>query len=717
MDEGGHPFENLHADLNELLPRLNSWLSSCHGSSNPSCSDKYKEILNSTLFASMSAPLLTSLKQGDQPCGDTERYSWMIEREYSVAVTMGLLGLVGLMGNIMSCVVIALYLLKFSGTFVLFLFLSLADSLVVIMQTIDAYRNSVMVDFYTSISPEEVMDSISVWKRGWSCKLFLFFWHLSLQLSAWLVMALSVERYASLKHFHLLRNRPYLYRRAWIIVGSIVTVLCIFNLPFLIYAKSVVYEMPCGLSHFCIFEDFHSTQKDPQIYSNDTWQDDVNQLPLSSKNLTNFAQDLLSSSQDFSRRISLWLSRQHLVIFGVIPYTVTFIFNMVLIHYLRSCPRPVMAGPPVIQSQHLLDNHRITSRYGITGHQLGRLRRSFFGCKCCLPIQVKSNEESTKRRSTAALPLISNPCNEQTRFQCQANQPINYVTSGQVLMPSTSYRNLMLVRQPGMDIPMVYKNDHLEEENGNSSTPCDSSRSCQNRLCRGTILNFCQACDYSKNTKDSSSSSNKRKGIYRMKSVFPTKSDARRVHRRLVFHFGGKHIHHHHWALKTWVGQTRTTMLLLAITFTFIGLTLPYLIYVELKQFNMIDMTKLKSYRTAHLVEELCRFLFFLNNGLNFVIYMTGRQFRKGFFCICRRIKRSVYGWCICRSRAEHGQWYRHPPNRPQTARCLRSRKNARLVCRVVMNPNQRRPVVVAYADYEHIPHRLFKTGPLRASH
>ncbi|VDQ14258.1 unnamed protein product [Trichobilharzia regenti] len=196
------------------------------------------------------------MEQLNRPCEKIQRFEWMLEREYFVAITMGLLACFGLTGNLLSCIVIITHLLKFSGTFILFVFLSLADSLVVIMQTIDAYRNSVAVDFYTLISLEDLSHPSNVWRRDWNCKLFLYFWHLGLQLSAWLVMALSIDRYASLKQLNMLRSRSTLHYRAWLIGGGILIFLALVNLPFLIYVKSVIYEMPCGVSIFLLTFSF-----------------------------------------------------------------------------------------------------------------------------------------------------------------------------------------------------------------------------------------------------------------------------------------------------------------------------------------------------------------------------------------------------------------------------------------------------------------------------
>lgn len=242
--------------IGNWLPQINEFLAECQRSPNGSCINKLKHILDNSWLNNMSEQFRSSIEKFNRPCNEVERYSWMIEREYFVAITMGLMACIGLTGNLFSCLIISIYLIKLSGTFILFLFLSIADSLVVILQTVDAYRNSVAVDFYTLILPEEVHNPQAVWRRDWNCKLFLFFWHFGLQLSAWLVMALSVDRYASLKNLYITRNKKFMYRRAWFIGGLVVILITLVNLPFLIHVKSVVYEMPCGVSfnnYFIIF--------------------------------------------------------------------------------------------------------------------------------------------------------------------------------------------------------------------------------------------------------------------------------------------------------------------------------------------------------------------------------------------------------------------------------------------------------------------------------
>lgn len=244
------PFSNLHADLTRLLPPDPSGLLDleCFYNYRFGCLELLANQINRSLFISNNTDHPFPLKHFENMCQDDKPQAWVTERAYGVALTMAILGCIGLAGNIMSCVVIATHLLKFSGTFALFLFLSISDSLVVVMQVIDAYRNFVAVSQYTAIVSENELTLEKIHRRDWSCKTFLFFWHFALQLSAWLVMALSVDRYVSLKHIQFIRSRPFLYRRAWIIVGSIVTVLFLLNLPFLLFVKSAVIKTHCAVS-------------------------------------------------------------------------------------------------------------------------------------------------------------------------------------------------------------------------------------------------------------------------------------------------------------------------------------------------------------------------------------------------------------------------------------------------------------------------------------
>ncbi len=187
-----------------------------------------------------------------QPCRPDPNYSWKIEHDFIVSVTLTILAIIGLAGNAFSCVVIFVYLLRTSGTFVLFIFLSLADSLVVVMQTIDAYRSSTAMHLFTSVPSNHIDDPFARGLRDARCKLFGFFWHFSLQLSAWLIMLLSVDRYMTLRQGYAMRQRRSVLRRAWILGGSILVAVMCFNLPHLIFTRSAIQRTSCGVGYHLI---------------------------------------------------------------------------------------------------------------------------------------------------------------------------------------------------------------------------------------------------------------------------------------------------------------------------------------------------------------------------------------------------------------------------------------------------------------------------------
>ncbi|VEL31284.1 unnamed protein product [Protopolystoma xenopodis] len=242
----------------------------------------------------------------DLLCQERDEYAWHRERRHAVFISMIMLAVVGLLGHLTACSVIVFALLKSSGTFILLLFLSLADSLVVVVQTVDAHLNSVLADSHvtkalsspTSTHPSatpqmpprhnstrsdigvdvgvnvdvDVDVGVTTAATGtgmsrsrfisplrqdaaefsrlrnsddWSCAVEKFAWHFALQLSAWLIMALSVDRYITLRHFALKRQRRFMLRRAWIIGGVIPALLMLANLPYLVFVRSTRVQMPC----------------------------------------------------------------------------------------------------------------------------------------------------------------------------------------------------------------------------------------------------------------------------------------------------------------------------------------------------------------------------------------------------------------------------------------------------------------------------------------
>ncbi|GAA47784.1 hypothetical protein CLF_100796 [Clonorchis sinensis] len=660
-------FENLHADLISLLSGTNQTANDCYGKCLPSTIGNGSSNEN-------TLPLKLSVKQIIDQCSGLTTSSEKQEREYTVAIIMGILGTLGLLGNLLSCVVIAAHLLKISGTFFLFLLLSIADSVVVVVQIIDAYRHSVWVDSYTQIHPEEISDPVATQRRDWNCKLFLYFWHLSLQYAAWVVMFLSMDRFISLRHIHVTHSRGYVYRRAWIIGGAILIFLMIANLPFLIYAQSAVSRTPCGFTHFCIY----NARKMSSSTTNQTHPDSLEYLDVDMLLNDEQSSDLLSS-----RQISLWLSRQHLVIFGIVPYTVTFIFNIILIHYLRSCPRPLtmtrngVCLNPSPRASCTPSNTSVRNR-----RRMSRIFRFF-----CM-----GSLEPHRQKSTGALPLISNLGTDPVKLtRTNGRTPLLHELPGVtsinhcILMPlnknpvhlqarliNPHYKCYHKPIKPPFNTPTAQQNLHANRDSGN-----------QHATNKKSDIQCFQLCEVAASTS-----------VHRKSLEQEIKKDQR------------KNPVTNGW----WVGQTRVTVLLLTVTLTFIVLTAPYMIYTELKQFHLVNVANVSNYRIAHLLEELCRFLLFLNNCLNFLIYMTGRQFRRGLQQLMRRLRRALAICPVFRQQQLQNQWYCHPPHRNRKRQLIGNRRNRKVACRVLYDRTGGRPRPIDYAtppdvhEYSFVP-------------
>ncbi|KAF8563925.1 hypothetical protein P879_03035 [Paragonimus westermani] len=690
------PFKNLHADLHSMIPYMTQLLQNCTKSTEFNCQNNVNEYLNSDVHAPFDVLSVADLME---PCSHPRQYAWGKTREYTIAIAMGILGTVGLMGNFLSCAVIVTYLLKFSGTFVLFLFLSLADSLVVVMQIIDAYRNSVMVDYYTQISSEQLEDSGAVWGRDWSCKLFLFFWHFALQLAAWLVMALSVDRYSSLKHIHVTRNKSLVYRRAWIIGGVVVTLLIMFNLPFLVYTKSVVYKMPCGFSHFCIYTAWSQTtwsQGQPSNGTNSTIHNSVHgYLKQENTSFPSIHPIYNQASRHSSRAISLWLSRQHLVVFGLIPYTVTFVFNIILIMYLRSSPHPVSVcrnrTPSLPENDQIVQPVKRTITCGVSG------RKTLFGQSCCQGLRKING--SNKRKSIGVISLVS--VNEKVQMKTGIDENKDYRAADRCgLLPLPHSRAAQSTLEENMSCDSQLTGNNPSEKNNSLFIPlselCPPNKTLSSKGNTHSVKDnvIAEEAAHAKWRCSFGSSRNHEVDcaprLIQQADVVGGKAQLSSFvlsRRRRSSSSSG-------W----WIGQTRTTVLLLVVTFTFIGLTLPYMIYTEIKQFQPGGASRIYNFHTHHIFEELGRFLLFINNGLNFLVYMTGRQFRKGFRSLIYRIRASLCSWSL-----EHrNQWYRHPPNRQRNTILLISNRNGGQTCKLKFTPNLRdRCKPVRYTDSE----------------
>ncbi|CAH8558822.1 unnamed protein product [Heterobilharzia americana] len=567
---------------------------------NELCLQELKNFYNETWLRNITEEIQSTMEQLNRPCEKIQRYEWMLEREYFVAIAMGLLACFGLTGNLLSCVVIITYLLKFSGTFILFVFLSLADSLVVIMQTIDAYRNSVAVDFYTLISLDDLSHPSNIWRRDWNCKLFLYFWHLGLQLSAWLVMALSVDRYASLKQLYTLRSRRTLHCRAWLIGGGILIFLAIVNLPFLICVKSVIYEMPCGHSHFCIFadpKDSGDPSSEVELTTSQSEGDEFDGLHshfingtsllfgnLSSEfnqnmdckqlltfhNLFTEPSETKQSKSAFSiaRHISIWLSRQHLIIFGFIPYTVTIIFNLLLIHYLRTLPwfYPKQKS----DSNKYFENSSKQTRIQKKNLKKKNKKQSLIPCSCILhpennPIIIGSvcSYPLNKRKNTHKVVKMFSDFYQNTLTTYYPTSS-RYIIHSSVLPHTWDGTLACNKRTDSIDFQSSFTQDAISYNSKYSCCISMISNNSRNQFC----LNHSNNEDCEQIGESDTERSNVRccqnykyDGNALSNTISRKNTDIHILLRKCRSKSFGKG-----W----FVGQTRTTVLLLVVTFTFI---------------------------------------------------------------------------------------------------------------------------------------------------
>ncbi|THD26513.1 hypothetical protein D915_002764 [Fasciola hepatica] len=676
------PFSSLHADLIRLLPpdtsgRLDS---ECFYRYRYGCLELFADHLNRSLFTSNDSENPFTLKHFDNMCQDDKPQAWVTERAYVVALTMAILGCIGLAGNVMSCVVITMHLLKFSGTFVLFLFLSMSDSLVVVMQVIDAYRNFVAVGQYTVIDSESELTVDKIHRRDWSCKFFLFFWHFALQLSAWLVMALSVDRYASLKHIKFIRSRPFLYRRAWIIVGSIVAVLFLLNMPFLLFVRSTVIKTHCALNHFCIFGGWDSLWP-KHSYSQSRLGPKQGAVESTEGAETKTLLQVMSIGEAVesptARRISLWLSRQHLLVFGIIPYAVTFLFNMILIHYLCSCPPKKNA-----YLADLVNRSRVQACVPMNDNASASRKLCIWDCFTCFSQQRRIG----KRKSTTSTALVLLNKDRAGRKWDATNPNKQMQSNLQHLMPVQKVRPIMFGLDP------IARN--CQAKNGRvlaiefrppaTSTSIHETTDCSSNQYMAKCMHFPNdqnGTDEVMNPpRQTPALIDPNLGFqHQTQSATQVRlNEGSTIRKRAQTSSSG-----------FWIGQKRTTILLLVVTFTFIGLTLPYHIYVELEHFHKVNKGASTHYDLVHAADDLCRFLLFMNNCMNFIIYMTGRQFRKGFFFVLHRIRRSLLRWLLCESPQTDSRWHRHPPHRRRRNRHRHLVRDHKQACRLILAANQ----------------------------
>lgn len=123
-------------------------------------------------------------------------------------------------------------------------------------------------------------------------------------------------------------------------------------------------------------------------------------------------------------------------------------------------------------------------------------------------------------------------------------------------------------------------------------------------------------------------------------------------------------------------------------------------------QFHKVNKGASTHYDLVHMADDLCRFLLFLNNCMNFIIYMTGRQFRKGFFLIWYRVRQSLIRWLMCQSPQTDSTWHRHPPNKRRRNRHRRVVCDQKQACRLILAANQ-----VGHGIYVHQHYVVHKPG------
>lgn len=227
-------------------------LSNCNNESDYLCAIKWA--LGSVALANKdhnTEALLASVQQIlFNSCPPNQNYSWKMEHDFIVSITLTILAVIGLLGNILSCIVIFAYLRKSWGAFVLSIFLSLSDLLVVIMQTVDAYRSSAAMDFFAVLLGNDLIDPQTGEIRYVNAHISVF-WHYSLQLSTWFIMLLSVDRYMTLTRMHASRKRNKVLRQAWILYGIILVTDIAFKTPHLGFTQSWIQKTSFRVtSHF-----------------------------------------------------------------------------------------------------------------------------------------------------------------------------------------------------------------------------------------------------------------------------------------------------------------------------------------------------------------------------------------------------------------------------------------------------------------------------------
>lgn len=337
-----------------------------------------------------------------------------------------------------------------------------------------------------------------------------------------------------------------------------------------------------------------------------------------------------SSPFSIARNISIWLSHQHLIIFGFIPYTVTIIFNVLLIHYLRSLPwfHPKQkCGNKVCFKKNTKYNPKILMSLN----------------KCCMSMFQRSGKCKSKKEEK--IKSYDHQINiEQSLIPCKC---ILHSENNPVIIGTTCSHSLNKRKQIHKFVKMFDNNNHNQniitmycpisnhhvisscigphtwdgtlnnynDNNNNNNkmklkhfqsstlneTPSNNSRysSCVSIKLDNSQIRLCsQHFDDDDDNVDNDGCRNRDENINSVHYYSQSKNGCNSLSNRQNTDI---HILLHKYrsnSVKTgwFVGQRRTTILLLVVTFTFVGLTLPYLIYVELKQVSHSEMNFKKSY-------------------------------------------------------------------------------------------------------------------------
>ena len=124
------------------------------------------------------------------------------------------LDVIGLLGNLLSFIVITRYLLNSFATYILFLFLALAGSMVILVVTIETVRHR----YQDALMPHSTL----------ACGFHSFFFNFTFEFSAWIIMALTIDRYLTIRSPFAHGERSNVHR-GWLIGAAIAAFLTLTN--------------------------------------------------------------------------------------------------------------------------------------------------------------------------------------------------------------------------------------------------------------------------------------------------------------------------------------------------------------------------------------------------------------------------------------------------------------------------------------------------------